>query len=77
MLLLAQDRGWTIDYNLEAVDQPIVLGVSAAKPGMQFTEAMEGYFSTKVKDDFARCGAAGQSRWFIVALDRHDHLQRY
>ena len=70
MLLLAQERGWTIDYSWKPVDKPIVLGATAAKPGLQFSEAMEGYFSTKVKDDYAaaaRQGKADGSSFRLIA----------
>ncbi|MFC0351002.1 GMC oxidoreductase [Undibacterium danionis] len=43
MQLLAQDRGWTIDYTLpSAPKRPVV----EDKLGIQFTETMTGYFST-------------------------------
>ncbi len=61
MLLLAQARGWTIDYGWRPVGQPIVLGATTAKPGLQFSEAMEGYFSTKVKDDYAAAAQQGKA----------------
>ena len=70
MLLFTQTRGWTIDYSWKPIDQPIVLGSSGAKPGLQFSEAMEGYFSTKVKDDYAvaaRQGKADGSPFRLIA----------
>lgn len=57
--ILAKDRGWDFDYDLPS--KP----ASAApplKPGIQFTESMKGYFSTRVKDDYekaANLGTAG------------------
>jgi cholesterol oxidase len=76
MQLLADDRGWTIDYNFAPVTEPIELGVSTIAPGIQFTEAMEGYFSAKVKDDFAtgaRQGKAdGSSLRMIVTVSSND-----
>ncbi len=76
MLLLAQDRGWTIDYSFKPVDQPIELGAAPVKPGVQFTEAMEGYFSTKVTDDFTngeRQGTADGSTFrFVVTINSDD-----
>jgi cholesterol oxidase len=49
--LLAQDRGWTIDYSLAPPPKrtPAVL-----KPAVRFTETMKGFFSTAVKDDFQK-----------------------
>jgi cholesterol oxidase len=70
MLLFAQARGWTIDYSWKPIDQPIVLGATSAKPGLQFSEALEGYFSTKVKDDYAvaaRQGKADGSSFRLIA----------
>ncbi len=54
--LIASDRGWTIDYHLPSSP------VGAAAPetlGLQFTETMKGYFSTKVKDDYEKGYAKG------------------
>lgn len=55
--LLAQDRGWTIDYSLPSrptavVGEPMV--------GIQFTETMRGFLSTTVLDDYAAAAAAGE-----------------
>jgi len=76
MLLLANDRGWQIDYSFKPVAQPIELGAFPSKPGIQFTEAMEGWFSTKIKDDFeaaARQGKEdGSSFRLIVTIDADD-----
>lgn len=60
MALLAQDRGWSIDYDFKPVTQPIELGAGPTKPGVQFTEAMEGFISTKVKTDFAQAAQQGK-----------------
>ncbi|HZY43240.1 MAG TPA: GMC family oxidoreductase N-terminal domain-containing protein, partial [Anaerolineae bacterium] len=79
MLLLAKDRGWTIDYSFGQVAQPIELGVFPAKPGIQFTEAMEGWFSTKIKDDFEaglRQGQADGSSFRIIVTIRSDDVER-
>jgi cholesterol oxidase len=78
MLLLAQDRGWTIDYNWKPVDEPIELGASPGKPGLQFSEAMTGYFSTKVKDDYAaaaRQGKADGSTFRLIATVISDDIE--
>ncbi|WP_392481097.1 GMC family oxidoreductase N-terminal domain-containing protein [Nostoc sp. C110] len=49
--LIAEDRGWTINYDLTT--PPIVNGdtTRSTTVGIQFTETMRGYFSTAVKDD--------------------------
>ncbi|WGV26140.1 GMC family oxidoreductase N-terminal domain-containing protein [Halotia branconii] len=48
--LIAQDRGWTINYNLPSMPSDST-PTAPAKLGIQFTETMRGYFSTQVKDD--------------------------
>lgn len=48
-VLLAADRGWHIDYSLPS--QP-PLPQPPLRLGLEFTEAMRGYFSTQVKDDY-------------------------
>jgi cholesterol oxidase len=45
MALLAQDRGWQIDYRLPSAPK----AAAPAKPGVEFTETMKGYFSTQAK----------------------------
>ena len=45
MALLAQDRGWQIDYRLPSAPK----AVAPRKPGVEFTETMKGYFSTQAK----------------------------
>lgn len=56
--LLAKDRGWQINYQLpSAPAQP----VAPAPLSLQFTETMKGYFSSKVKDDFALGAKQGQA----------------
>lgn len=42
MALLAQDRGWHIDYTLPSAPSK---SAAAVKPGIEFTETMKGYFS--------------------------------
>lgn len=55
MRLLAEDRGWTIDYTLPSASTQVE---QVAKLGIQFTETMKGFFSTKYRQaadtDFAR-----------------------
>lgn len=55
--LLAQDRGWHIDYRLPSAAQaePVAL-----KLGLQFTETMRGYFSAQVKDDYQAAAQRGE-----------------
>ena len=56
--LIAQDRGWTIDYDLsKAITPPPSAPVTV---GLRFTEKMKGFFSTKVTDDFAKGSAQGK-----------------
>jgi cholesterol oxidase len=55
--LIAQDRGWTINYDVKAITPPPSPAVTT---GLRFTEAMKGFFSTKVTGDFARGAAQGQ-----------------
>ena len=56
--LIAQDRGWTINYDLS---KPVAPPPSpAVATGLRFTEAMKGFFSTKVTDDFAKGSAQGK-----------------
>ncbi len=55
--LLAQDRGWQINYQLPSAPP------APAPPerlGLRFTETMKGHFSTKVKDDYARGAEQGR-----------------
>ncbi|HEY1985143.1 MAG TPA: GMC oxidoreductase [Terracidiphilus sp.] len=56
--LIAQDRGWTIDYDLSKSIQPPPS--SALAVGLRFTEAMKGFFSTQVTDDFAKGSVQGK-----------------
>jgi cholesterol oxidase len=54
--LIAQDRGWEIDYEFHAPPTP----PAPARLGVQFTERMHGYFSTKQKDDYQSAAQLGQ-----------------
>src|ERR671917_2118505 len=66
--LLAQDRGWTIDYTLPSVPR------TPAPPqtlGIQFTETMKGYISTRAQDYRAaaeRGKADGSSLSFTLTI---------
>lgn len=55
--LLAQDRGWTIDYTLPseppAPEPPQALGI-------QFSETMKGYISTQITDDYQAAANRGK-----------------
>ncbi|WP_035058448.1 alpha/beta fold hydrolase [Andreprevotia chitinilytica] len=43
MALLAEDRGWQIDYTLPSAPRK---SPAPTKPGIEFTETMKGFFST-------------------------------
>lgn len=55
MALLADERGWTIDYTLPSAPRKII---TAPTLGIEFTETMRGFFTTTVTqnphDDLAR-----------------------
>ena len=55
--LLAKDKGWKINYDLpsKTTRTPEVL-----KTGLQFTETMTGYFSTKITDDYNNAAKLGK-----------------
>lgn len=56
--IIAEDRGWRIDYDLS---KPVAAPPSpVVTTGLRFTEAMKGFFSTKVADDFARGSEQGK-----------------
>jgi cholesterol oxidase len=57
--LIAQDRGWQIDYSLPS--QPRTTP-QAAKPGLKFTETMRGYISTSFPGDFEKSYADGKEK---------------
>lgn len=56
--LLAEDRGWRATYTLPSAPAKVA---AAAKLGIQFTETMRGWFSSKVKDDYARAADQGKA----------------
>lgn len=56
--LMAQDRGWTIDYNFAAT--PPVPPLRSEPMGLRFTETMKGFFSTKVTDDYQKGETQGE-----------------
>ena len=55
--LMAQDRGWTIDYDLS---KPVAAPATPVKTGLRFSETMKGFFSTKVTDDYQKGSTQGQ-----------------
>ena len=71
--LLIQERGWQIDYSFSP---PPVIPLEPDKLGIKFTEAMEGFFSTRISDDFkagAKQGEAdGSSLRFVVTIQSDD-----
>ena len=72
--LLIKERGWRLDY---AFTPPLaVTAPERNRPGIKFTEAMEGFFSLKVADDFeagARQGQAdGSSFRFVLTVESED-----
>ena len=56
--LMAEDRGWKIDYDLS---KPVTVPAAPVKTGLRFSETMKGFFSTKVTDDYQKGSAQGQS----------------
>jgi|SRR5580658_2817204 cholesterol oxidase len=62
--LMAQDYGWTINYG----KKPIPPDTTTRKVGIQFTEKMAGFFSTKVKDDYEKAAAQGEADGSALAF---------
>jgi cholesterol oxidase len=77
MALLAEDRGWTIDYEFKPVTiEPVEPDVV----GIQFSERMKGYFSSEVKDDFQAgwdVGEANGSTFDIIATIQIEDLNLF
>lgn len=71
--LIAQDRGWQINYALPSVAPP---PPAPLRLGVRFTETMKGYFSNKVKNDFKNGAAQGKkdnsSFQFILTITSDD-----
>lgn len=72
--LLAEERGWTIDYALPSSPPP---GVEEPEHiGVEFTERMSGFFSPSEKIDFQRGyrkGEADQTSFtFILTIESED-----
>src|SRR5258708_16758443 len=55
--LLAADRGWTIDYSLPS--SPPIVTAPSAPVGIEFTESMAGWASTRVLDDYQSAAEQG------------------
>lgn len=53
---MAQDYGFTINYDYKEVNLP----ENERKPGIQFTEAMKGYFAIGEKDSFENGESTGK-----------------
>lgn len=70
--LMARDYGCTIDYG----KKPIALATGKPKVGIQFTEKMAGFFSTKVTDDYEAAAeqgkANGSSFDFVLTITSDD-----
>jgi cholesterol oxidase len=63
MALLAEERGWEIDYS-PATAEPAAAAAAAGAPkpvGVRFTETMKGFASTKVLDDYQAAYDQGKS----------------
>jgi len=55
--LLAEARGWTIDYTLDPRE---LTADTATTVGIRFTERMSGWLSTEAVDDFERAAARAE-----------------
>lgn len=70
--LMAQDRGWVIDYEFRRPASP----PPPARLGVQFTERMHGYFSTGQKDNYQSAAQLGQEEGstleFILTISTDD-----
>ena len=49
-----------MEHQLPTPLSPLSQAVAPARLGLQFTETMKGYFSPKVKDDFAQGAKQGK-----------------
>lgn len=56
--LIAQEKGWTLSYDFPLRQSPS--NGQVAKPGVQFTETMRGYFSVNEKDDYRKAFEKGK-----------------
>jgi cholesterol oxidase len=71
--LIAQDRGWTIDYDLPP---DVVRRLEPDTLGLQFSETMNGFFSTSAKEDYQEGWDQGKKNGsdfgFIVTILAED-----
>jgi cholesterol oxidase len=74
--LLAQERGWTIDYALPPSPVPPRPPGPPPTVGIEFTERMAGFVSTTVKDDYEQgvraAKQAGQPLEFVLTIHAAD-----
>jgi cholesterol oxidase len=80
--LMAADRNWPIDYSLPRHSQPSVPPDhhTQVRPGVSFTERMQGFFSTEVTDDHQRGhdqGRADGSEFAFIFTIVIDDLDRF
>ena len=57
LALLANDRGWTLSYELPSVPKE---AAAPARMGLQFTETMRGYVSSNVRGDYHQATEQGR-----------------
>jgi cholesterol oxidase len=71
--LMAADRGWTIDYTLPSTPPP---PAPPTPVGIEFTERMSGFVSTKVGDDYEKgakaAETAGEALDFVLTIHTSD-----
>src|SRR5262249_10615806 len=69
--LLIRERGWRIDYGF--TPPPAPSPITRVPVGIKLTELLEGFFSTKVTDDYATAGRQGEvdgsSFRFVVTME--------
>lgn len=75
--LIAQDQGWIISYALPSEPRHCV---PSTRLGLQFTEKMRGFISTRVTDDYHHAAAEGEAHQspceftLTIISDDLDHL---
>lgn len=74
--LLIEDYGWEIDYGFKSFTDREITPLEPATLGIKFTEAMEGFFSLNVVDDYQTGAAQGNeedsSLRFVVTVETDD-----
>jgi cholesterol oxidase len=58
---IAAQRGWQLDHSLDGVPRTAA-AKEAARPGIQFTETMRGFFSAGGEDDFEQAERRGREQ---------------